>query len=72
MSSPPLSNKIVAILALSWISAIADNLASLSLQDRVTEWHYYLYRTCIVFNWFALYMFWFAHNSYHIIEISLK
>ena len=41
----------------------------------------YLYPACwgwiknikpIVFNWFALYMFWFAHNSYHIIEISLK
>ena len=38
-------NRYIATLALSWISAIADNLASLSLQDRATEWHYYWYRT---------------------------
>ena len=31
--------------ALSWISAIADNLASLNLQYRATEWHYYRYLT---------------------------
>ena len=35
----------IATLTLSWISTVADNLASLSLQDRDTEWHYYWYRT---------------------------
>ena len=28
--------------ASSWILSLAENLASFSLQDRATEWHYYL------------------------------